>query len=227
MTAKKKSKTKTKTPKQPAFQHMTIHPCNALVRDWEGKDKLNEKLTNAIWRMRGLDHDGAPRSNMGGTWHSKDTIFQDTGPSGKELQGMFQEAMLEWGGLHGLKKGQELKMRINGWAMLYGDRGYSTVHTHPNCHVSAVYYVDSTMETQEQEGAKRAVRAGDIEFVDRLASQISVKGMNFQSSAVISFKKGRMIVFPSDLPHFVHPIRGPGERISIACNGTFLLKESK
>jgi len=223
MTAKKPApKTTRKVATQPPFNLATIFPTNVLSRDWEGREELNHDLKASIWRDRANDPDGLYRSNLAGTWHSQDGIF-DRLDGGTMLRDMFGNAFSEWGGVHGLKD-ETVSLRMSAWAMVYSDRGYATVHTHPNCHVSGVYYVDDTSAVKKQTMATGvAVRSGDIEFLDtRRGGEHQLPFMNLNPSAVMSFKAGRMIVFPSALPHFVHPIVGPGERIAIACNCSFI-----
>lgn len=225
MAASKTAKTVAK-PKQPDYALHSFFPTNVLSRDFEGKDidALNDELKLELWRQRALDPEGLYRSNLAGTWHSKDDAFTETGEAGEALRDMFGKAFVEWGGVHGLKKTDSVKVRMAAWAMIYSDRGYATVHTHPNCHVSGVYYVDDTTGREEKTMATGVtIRSGDIEFVDtRKGGEHQLKGIRLNPSAIVPFKKGRMLIFPSALPHFVHPIVGPGERIAIACNGTFL-----
>lgn len=210
--------------KQDPYQLHTVFPTNVLVRDWADTEKLNEELKLSIWRKRALDPKGLYRSNLSGTWHSDDHLLTTTGDAGVILRKMFAQAFIEWGGLHGLSKESPITLRQAAWAMIYSDRGYATVHTHPNCHVSGVYYVDDTTDEKEITMATGvSVRAGDLEFLDtRRGGEHQVKGMVLNPTAIFQFKKGRMLVFPSSLPHFVHPVVGSGERIAISCNGTFL-----
>lgn len=228
--AKKKS-TKKAAPKQPPFQLHTVFPTNVLVRDWTGREDLNRDLKEQIWRQRALNPDGLYRSNFAGTWHSKDDLLETTGKAGEHLRKMFGEAFKTWGDAQGLKTQEDggVRLRIHGWAMIYSDRGYAAVHTHPNCHVSGVYYVDSTAEGQELTMATGVkLRSGDIEFIDtRRGGGHQVDWLRLNPSAIFSYNTGRMVAFPSDLPHYVHPIVGPGERIAIAANGTFLPPKEK
>lgn len=224
-----KKKTK-EAPKQPPYELHTLFPTNVLTRDWVNKDVLNNTLKQEIWRKRALDPEGLYRSNLAGTWHSNDYLLTETGEAGEHLRGMFAQAFIEWAGTHGFKPEDETKLTMNAWAMIYSDRGYAAVHTHPNCHASAVYYVDDTTpETEITMATGVRLRAGDIEFINPGYRDFQLKGIALNPSAIMSFKAGRMLIFPSNLAHYVHPIRGEGERIAIACNCTFhpVSKEKK
>jgi uncharacterized protein (TIGR02466 family) len=212
------------TATSPVYNLHTIFPTIIITRDWEGVDKLNDDLKLEIWKKRALNPEGIYRSNLAGTWHSDDQLFTSTGKPGLALRDRFGQAMVAWGEAHGLKKADGVDMKLQAWAMVYSDRGYAAVHNHPNCHVSGVYYVDDTSNSDEKIMATGApVKPGDIEFVDtRRHGGHQVPGMMLNPAAIMSFKRGRMIIFPNELPHYVHPIVGPGERIAVACNGTFL-----
>lgn len=184
-------------------------------------DSFNSTLRSEILGMRDSDPDGIYRSNQAGTWHSKDDLLQ-TLPSGQELSAMFFDCFRQYASTFANQPGQ-LKMKLSAWAMVYSNGGYATVHTHPNCHFSAVYYVDSGPQPEEVTATGAAIQAGDIEFVDlRNAGAFKVPGLNLQPAARISPKSGRLIVFPSWLPHFVHPVRGDSLRIAVACNARIL-----
>jgi uncharacterized protein (TIGR02466 family) len=192
-----------------------------MSRDWADTDEMNDQLKVEAWRKRANDPVGLYRSNTAGTWHSKDNALTTMGPAGLKLKQMFAIGFAEWAGTYGLK--EEIGINALGWVMIYGDRGYATVHTHPNCHVSGVYYVDDTSGGDEITMATGVrVKPGDIEFINPLDRELQHKSMMLNPSMILSFKRGRMVIFPSDLPHFVHPIQGPGERIAIACNGIFM-----
>jgi len=217
MAKKKAAKT------QPKYTAYNPFPTHVVTRDWEGMDKLNSELTTQVWRMRAKDPEGLYRSNQSGTWHSQDNFLEKTGDAGQKLKVMFAEAFGQWGQLHGMKSDGSVSINMAAWAMLYSDRGYAAVHTHPNCHVSAVYHVSDTTEKQDQIMATGVpVRSGDFEFVVPDHREYQLPFMQLSRSAVTGFQAGRITVFPSNLAHYVHPIIGEGERITIACNGTFL-----
>jgi uncharacterized protein (TIGR02466 family) len=214
--------------KAPDYGSVTAFPTKIITRDWDVPE-LNRELKLAIWRARALDPVGLYRSNTAGTWHSKVDILATTGDVGLELHRMFGEAFTAYA-THAYKcdaSKYEINVRIQAWAMVYEDRGYAAVHNHPNCHASAVYYVDNTVPSKEITMATGVtLRSGDIEFLDtRVNGMMHVEGLKMSPSCIIGYETGRMITFPSSLPHYVHPVNGPGERISIAANANYILKE--
>ncbi len=207
---------------------LTVFPTQILSRDWTCEE-TNASLRNGIWRDRALDPEGLYRSNASGTWHSKDNILGRLGDAGASLHKMFGEGFTSYAThVYGVDYSKyEVLVRISAWAMVYSDRGYAAVHTHPNCHASGVYYVDSTVPEKEVTMATGVtLRSGDIEFLDtRSGGQFHLEGMRMNPSAIVGYKTGRLLVFPSSLPHYVHPVHGTGERIAIAANATYTLKE--
>ncbi len=223
MTAKKSANKKKQVGKtRPVWNLLTPFPTNVIQRDWPEVDKLNDTIREKIWRQRALDPTGLYRSNAAGTWHSNDELFTSLGTEGATLKDMFAQAMMQWASAIGLKKDASVNMKLSAWAMVYSDRGYATVHTHPNCHVSGVYYVDDTTEDTDQTMATGVtLKAGSIEFVNPIPNGHQSSLMQLNPSFIVPFHRGRMLIFPSALGHFVHPINGSGERISIACNASF------
>jgi uncharacterized protein (TIGR02466 family) len=229
MAAAKKPSKKNNKKKPGTFSLSYGFPTILISRDWEDVDDLNDRIREAIWRERALNPEGLYRSNQAGTWHSNDKLFDTLGDDGKTLKDMFGQAFIRWGEQHGLDTSGEVNIRMAAWAMVYSDRGYAAAHTHPNCDVSGVYYVDDQTADRELIMATGVpVRAGDIEFIDtRTGGQRQSDLLRLNPTMIVPFKRGRMLVFPSSLPHYVHPVVGPGERISISCNCTFLSTKEK
>ena len=190
--------------------------------------EFNDKLRLALYKMRADNPHGIYRSNLAGTYHSTDTVLKDCKAIGEELGQMFHAVMSALAAQHGANPLSEYQWSLVAWCMMYRDRGYSTPHTHPNCHFSGVYYVDAgaaeeadlTMAT----GVK--IKPGCFEALDTRGINIQAPGLSLQPGFRINPKVGQMVAFPSWLPHFVHPVVGSEERICIACNGS-VLKETK
>lgn len=202
---------------------LQIFPTEVNRIDWPETGEMHIALKQALWKKRALDPEGIYRSNSSATWHSQDDVLSSTGWAGEKLGEMFHQAFLGFASRYTSAKG-ELQMRLAAWAMMYSDRGYATVHTHPNCQFSAVYYVDPGQTSTEKVLATgETIKAGTLEFVDtRGVGSFQVANLHLQPAARIVPKEGRMVVFPSWLPHFVHPVEGDDVRIAIACNARIL-----
>ena len=199
---------------------MTAFPTMVGGQQFPDTTALNADLRRYIHEKKKADPEGVYRSNSSGTWHSDDKLFSWAGEAGKKLQEMFLYSYTTYAKhVFKVQDNYELRIRPAAWAMIYTDGGYSTVHTHPNCHLSAVYYLDGGCDAERTMATGVKVRAGDIEFVNPgHPAHFQFDGMNSQPGFKITPDPGLMLVFPSDLHHFVHPFVGEGERISIACN---------
>lgn len=192
---------------------------------FEGIEAFNRDLAMSLYRMRSKDAEGIFRSNMSGTWHSTDTVLRDNGAFGETLKKMFYSSFVNLAKKFCYDPHPEdvYEMKMAAWCMMYRDRGYASPHSHPNCHFSGVYYVDVGEPQEAQQLATNvSVEPGTLEFFDTRygVGQQMVAGHNFCPSFRATPRNGRMVVFPSGLPHWVHPVKGDGERIAVACNAT-------
>ena len=208
-------------PPKPTVNVMTAFPTYVMTRQWEGVEAFNDAMVHEIMKKRIKDPEGIYRSNASGTWHSDTKLMQWAGKPGKQLVKMYGQAFNQYCDVMGGKKGGEYQVQMSAWAMMYADRGYATPHTHPNCHFSGVYYVREGQATDLVMVTNARVRTGELEFVDtRGQAGHQVTGLLMQPSLRIVPKPGLMVIFPQWLPHFVHPVEGEQDRISIACNAT-------
>jgi uncharacterized protein (TIGR02466 family) len=205
---------------------INLFPTIATATAWANPEKLLVGLEKELWMKRAKDPEGVYRSNAAGTWHSKDDVLLTTGVYGETLGKMFHAAFCAQAEQMNAPKGSEIKMRLAAWAMMYADRGYATVHTHPNCHFSSVFYL-ATGDGEEPAKTMATgidVLPGTLEFVDTrggIGSQ-KVANVNLQPAARINPRPGLMLTFPGWLPHFVHPVEGDKTRIAVACNATIV-----
>jgi uncharacterized protein (TIGR02466 family) len=184
---------------------------------WPDSEALNVALAELILAKE-MEAEGISRSNVGG-WHSKTDLFQwDTGGV-RELQTRIQQMVI---GLTGAvtvarRRGEQARSfnyRLDGWANVTRHQGYNTVHDHPNCIWSGVYYVASGEPEPDRP------HNGQLELLDPRAgiNQIYIEGTIFGGRCLVDPLPGLMVMFPSWLKHLVHPFFGRGERISIAFN---------
>jgi uncharacterized protein (TIGR02466 family) len=199
-------------------------PTYVGLKDWNGIEDvadINARLRRAIYRKQGEDKDGIYRSNAAGTWHSDTELLKWIDVP--ELAKLFHNSFASYATTLGVSPAAQISFKLQAWAMVYSDRGYATVHTHPNCHFSGVYYLDNGDDDVKTMVTGAKAHPGDIEFVDgRPASGYQFPGVNFLPAFRLRPRAGELIVFPSWLPHFVHPVRGNKDRICIAANATIV-----
>lgn len=183
---------------------------------WPGHGPVNAALRELILTRQSEDP-GIVRANVG-SWHSRADLFAWDGEAVRALCGWVHEM------LAGLTQAVTLKRpdapprtvnyRLEGWANVTRDGGYSSVHSHPHSTWSGVYYVAAG------EPAPGLPHNGQLELLDPRAGadQTALDGTVFGSRYLVETLPGLMIMFPGWLKHTVYPFRGTGERISIAFN---------
>jgi len=182
---------------------------------WRNNNSLNAELRELILQKE-REGSGLVRSNVGG-WHSDTDFFQWDASCIKKLReqiGQLLIALTRSITLSPDGQTRNFNYRLDGWANVSRDRSYNTVHNHPNCLWSGVYYVCPG----EPEGDLQ--QNGKLELLDPRvgANMMYIKGTVLETRYIIDPLPGLMVMFPSWLNHLVHPFFGKGERISIAFN---------
>ncbi len=196
-----------------AFQQHGFWETTGLENQFDKIDAINLSLKKAILDREKCDT-GMNRNNARLTWHSNYDMKEWCGDAFKDLMTMFNDQFTTMARVYGATPDHEMRLAITPWAMVQREGDYATPHTHPNCHFSAVYYVDAG----KQPG--KYPESGNLELFDpRQASQtLNMVGLSFSRRVLIEPKAGKMLVFPAWLGHMVHPSTGGGERIAIAAN---------
>ncbi len=184
-----------------------------LRRICSDSDGVNEILKRQVLD-RARRGGGDSKSNVGG-WHSKDDLLTWGGDAIATLQSWIVTAFQDV--TKAMTGGQiyDGVLELNAWANVNRAGDYNSMHTHPACVWSGVYYVDIGTPAPEEKP-----RSGALEFMDPRggADMIAVPGAGFGASKLIRPSNSELIMFPSWLNHWVHPYWGEGERISIAFN---------
>jgi uncharacterized protein (TIGR02466 family) len=97
--------------------------------------------------------------------------------------------------------------RLEAWGVIYSSTGHQESHYHPSGWLSGVYFVDSP------EGAPNFPRPGAL-ILGALADD-DCSGSSWTPIEVEPIP-GRIVLFPSYLPHATRPLGRDGTRISIA-----------
>lgn len=121
----------------------------------------------------------------------------------------------------------DLQIEINGiWFQISNEGASHDIHTHGNCSWSAVYIVDVDSNGQNHNGRTRTSTNGITRFYsplfERLGGAYMDYGNAYLQNATVDFDPtpGRLLVFPSWLPHQAMPYNGERERIIISFNAS-------
>tara|TARA_B100001121_G_scaffold253122_1_gene229778 strand:- start:674 stop:1276 length:603 start_codon:yes stop_codon:yes gene_type:complete len=192
-------------------QVLKLFPEAVLKYKVENYQKFNQELSKYIYELYESDNIGLKKSNKGG-WHSqnfrlmeKDTIQNKFT---LEMSKYIFNAFKNFGWKIENKKIQVTEM----WAIINKKNDFNVLHTHPNCYLSAAYYVKTNkncgnFEVECPNIAKR-----------HSFPELDVKNELNLNIASIDISDGDLLLFPSYLPHKVGRNESDEDRIVISFN---------
>jgi uncharacterized protein (TIGR02466 family) len=186
-------------------------------QSWPDDGELNRYLRELfLARERADATSDREYSNVGG-WHSPIDLHETWDPDLRlVLARSHALAVAATGRLLGpATNGRHYRFTQSAWANVSRQGDYNVPHVHLATW-SAVYYVSVPAD------CGKAPQAGGLELLDPrpVTAMLDMPGPFFATRHLIKPQPGLMVLFPASLMHFVHPFRGTGERISIACDLT-------
>lgn len=178
----------------------------------ENYKSLNSNLEKFIYELQKKDEKGIKASNAGGGWHSP---FWEIGksPDAKNFVDAVSPYLYEIITKDYAWECTPEQIRFEGmWSIINKKNSFNTRHFHPNCFLSAAYYV------------KAKENCGKIKFFDPLDQRSirSPKRSKFTdlNVEVITFtpNEGDLLIFPSYLHHSVEDNLSGEDRIVISFN---------
>ena len=186
-------------------------PIPIFKYNFEKFREFNADLSNYIYTLHKEDNIGVKRSNRGG-WHSKTFEMKDRNSTQFKFAIELQKYILKTFKTLGWKtENQNIRIREM-WAIINKKGNFNVIHTHPNCYMSAAYYVKAPKNCGEfiVESPNTAKRYAypKIENDNELNMQV----------AKIDISEGDLLLFPSYLPHKVGVNESDEDRIVISFN---------
>lgn len=188
-----------------------------FTQSWPDDDELNGYLRELfLAREQSAAKSDREYSNVGG-WHSPIDLHETWDPDlrlilerGHALAVAATTRLLGPAG-----NGRPYRFTQSAWANVSRQGDYNVPHVHMATW-SAVYYVSVPADCGKEP------QAGGLELLDPrpATAMLDMPGPFFATRHFIKPQPGLMVLFPASLMHFVHPFRGAGERISIACDLT-------
>lgn len=177
-------------------------------------DRLNPILLEEIEARRKVDP-GIVRSNRAG-WHSESDFFVRPESAHAEVSKAIYAAVSDLTRrMRGPKATTGIQMQINGWINVNPPGAYNVPHDHPGSFWSGCYYISTNPEpAQGDEG-------GAITFIDMRCAptgQPLVKAPAFVGNHTVHPRAGALLLFPSNLKHWVHPNNWDKDRVTMAFN---------
>lgn len=178
-------------------------------------ERLNAELLEEIEVRRNVDP-GVVRSNRAG-WHSESDFFQRSEPAHRAVSRAITAAVADaTKRVRGPKAAKEpIQIQINGWININPPGAYNVPHDHPGSFWSGCYYVSTDPNAQKTD------EGGSITFIDMRCAptgQPLVKSPLFAGSHTLHPAPGTLLLFPSNLKHWVHPNNWDQDRVTMAFN---------
>jgi uncharacterized protein (TIGR02466 family) len=175
---------------------------------------LNDKLADEIAKRRKAEQGRENRNRLG--WQSEHDFFQRKEEAHAALARIFAQVTRQT--IQRLDENADFnrfQVLLNGWLNVNPPGGYNSPHQHSDAHLSGVYYVDVPKARSDAGGA--------IEFLSphpvRLLSTL-IRSQLFSDRVRIQPAAGELLIFPSQLIHWVHPNDSSKPRVTVAFNAT-------
>lgn len=173
---------------------------------YDEAEAFRARLTDEI-----LDHPSlreSPRGKSTSAGRQTDPLREQDGPATAALFNLIRGAVESYASsIGGSSPPQPARCALQVWATVMGREGKQDIHRHPDGWLSGVYYVRAPWS----EPAKRY--CGDL-IVGIVDEAIGIDAP--WEVRRIEPVPGRMIIFPSYMPHATEPSNTAGERISVA-----------
>ena len=185
-----------------------------FTRQWPELADVNLRLRALLLdRERREPRSTRQYSNMGG-WHSAIDLHECWEPDVRRVlqccRSLAEEATAR---LLGPGDGVDrYRFSLSAWANVSREGDYNVPHVHETAW-SVVYYVSVPPDCSEN-------GSGGLELIDGRPANLTIEFAEdfFATRRLILPQPGLMVAFPGPVMHFVHPFRGEGERISVACD---------
>lgn len=180
--------------------------------------KLNDRLSKEIAQRR-KSEGGMHSSNRRG-WQSERDFFvrQENGHmSLARTIAQVMKATLQ--SIDPAADFAKFNVTMNGWVNVNPPGGYNGPHQHSNAALSGVYYVDVPRGSSEKGGAIEFLSPHPVRLLDGL-----LKAKMFSERMWLQPKAGDLLIFPSQLPHWVHPNDSGKSRVTIAFNAMLSIR---
>ena len=190
---------------------LKLFPESVFKYKFEKFENFNPELSNYIYNLNKSDKAGVTKSNRGG-WHSEDFDLRDSNSIqvkfALELQKYILNTFKELGWKTENKKIQILSM----WAIINKKDDFNVIHSHPNCLLSAAYYVKAPKNC----GRFQVENPNSIK--KHISPEIANENEHNVLLAGIEINEGDLLIFPGYLPHKVARNQSNEDRIVISFN---------
>lgn len=175
--------------------------------------RVNPVLAGYIRERAGRERGEAARTTVKRGWQSSPGFLDADRPEIQSLRGFFNRTLegflSQWGRLHNNSMAPPaFTFRYQGWAVLLESGGFQHQHVHSRTDFVGVYCVEAPrLEPDTEEG--------NLTLLDPRGGRMANRAVWERERESVRPRPGRLVLFPSFVPHRVDPFYGPGERITI------------
>jgi len=177
----------------------------------ENFKSYNEELSKYIYKLKDEDNEGLKKSNKGG-WHSN---FFNLGIKNSiqhkftlEIQKYIIDVFQNYGW-----RTKNVPVKISEmWAIINKKEDFNVLHSHPNCLLSAAYYVKAPPDC-----GKFEIECPNIARLNSFPAIEKTTELNLRTIS-LDISEGDLLIFPNYLPHRVAKNQSNNDRIVISFN---------
>lgn len=188
----------------PTLIGQAVHP---------GAAEINPRLAAYLLDCERREEGVAPRTTVRHGWQSELGLLDRDVDEIRALKPFFNRAIEGWLGEHGRRHHggsapAAFAYGYQGWAVILRRGGFQHQHVHSRTDLVGVYCVATPR------GEARAA-CGRLTLIDPRGGRLANRPAWETDRVEIEPVPGRLVLFPSFLPHRVEEVRRPGERITI------------
>ena len=178
---------------------------------FEKAEFFNNELAQYIYNLQKEDLNGLTKSNRGG-WHSKDFKLTDQNSIQFKFALELQKYIFDTFQKFGWETRKKNILLREMWSIINKKNDFNVIHTHPNCYLSAAYYV------RAPENCGKFMVENPNSVKKHFFPQIANKTELNMPVASIDVSEGDLLIFPGYLPHKVGKNESDEDRIVISFN---------
>ena len=174
------------------------------------KDFKKNKLIDFCYVEKEKNPIGLKRSNRGG-WHSRVININEDNPISSHLKNGLGKSVFT-------ALSQKLSVHVEYWIMINSPNTYNCSHTHPNSHLSGVFWIQAS----EKSGDLKFINPSNFQAYVELHSY--VEAFKLDTNVYEAYKynpiEGKMVTFSSHVIHEVENNKSNKDRIAVSYNIT-------
>ena len=190
---------------------LKLFPQPLIHYKFEDYKEHNVELEKYIKNLYAKDTEGLQRSNIDG-WHSPDFSLEEKDTAAYKFFISLKKYLIDVFKILGWRYDPNKIIMTNMWAIINKKNNFNLPHIHPNCYLSAAYYVKT------HDGCGK-IKFTNPNLASRQRSPLIENKTDFNQNGIeVDPKEGDLLFFPAYLTHEVLRNNSDNERIVISFN---------